>query len=128
MLLDGALGDDQNPRDAGVRPALRHQRQHLALALGYVLERIVDAPGAQQLPDQRLIDDAMGGDPMLFATWEGVEAEWQIVEPILGDETPLYEYEPGTWGPREASSRLAPPGGWQDPITSEEGDSCASKS
>jgi hypothetical protein len=29
--------------------------------------------------------------------------------------TPVYEYEPGTWGPKEVDARVAPPDGWQDP-------------
>jgi glucose-6-phosphate 1-dehydrogenase len=29
--------------------------------------------------------------------------------------TPLYTYEPHTWGPKEAEA-LVPPGGWVDPV------------
>jgi glucose-6-phosphate 1-dehydrogenase len=28
----------------------------------------------------------------------------------------VYEYEPNTWGPREVNERVAPSGGWQDPV------------
>lgn len=42
------------------------------------------------------------GDAMLFAREDGVEAAWAIVQPILGNLTPLQEYEPGSWGPPEA--------------------------
>ena len=31
------------------------------------------------------------------------------------DGTPVHEYEPGTWGPKEVDSSVAPPGGWQNP-------------
>ena len=51
---------------------------------------------------ERLLGDAMEGDATLFARQDGVEAAWAIVEPILGDATPVHEYEPGTWGPPEA--------------------------
>jgi glucose-6-phosphate 1-dehydrogenase len=51
----------------------------------------------------RLIGDAMKGDAMLFAREDSIEAQWRVVEPILGNVTPLYEYEPGTWGPPEAN-------------------------
>ena len=40
MLLDGALGEPENPRDPGVRAPLRHQRQDLTLARRQPLERI----------------------------------------------------------------------------------------
>ena len=40
-------------------------------------------------PYQRLLSDAMQGQQDLFATEDGVEASWRIVEPILGDKTPL---------------------------------------
>jgi glucose-6-phosphate 1-dehydrogenase len=51
----------------------------------------------------RLIGDAIRGDATLFARQDAIEAQWRVVEPILGNATPLHEYEPGTWGPREAS-------------------------
>jgi glucose-6-phosphate 1-dehydrogenase len=34
---------------------------------------------------------------------------------MLGTDTPLYEYEPGTWGPREADGLTAEVGGWHPP-------------
>jgi glucose-6-phosphate 1-dehydrogenase len=74
--------------------------------------------GRRVRPYERLLDDALRGDATLFATAEAVEAEWQIVEPILGEVTPLYEYDPGTWGPREVERLLAPPIGWRNPDTS----------
>jgi glucose-6-phosphate 1-dehydrogenase len=40
-----------------------------------------------------------------------VEAAWAIVDPILGDTTPVYPYEPGTWGPAEADRVIVRPGG-----------------
>jgi glucose-6-phosphate 1-dehydrogenase len=63
---------------------------------------------------ERLLGDALQGDGELFAREDGVEAEWQVVEPILGDAAPLYEYEPGGWGPEEADQLLAD-GGWSNP-------------
>jgi glucose-6-phosphate 1-dehydrogenase len=50
----------------------------------------------------RLLGDAMKGDATLFAREDSIEAQWRVVEPILGNVTPLHEYEPGTWGPPEA--------------------------
>lgn len=37
----------------------------------------------------------------LFVREDGVQASWSIVDPVLGNVTPLYEYEPNTWGPTE---------------------------
>ncbi len=61
-------------------------------------------------PYERLIGDALEGDPMLFVREDEVETAWKIVEPVLGNATPVHEYAPGTWGPREAESLfLFPP-------------------
>jgi glucose-6-phosphate 1-dehydrogenase len=67
------------------------------------------------LPYERLLDDAMKGDATLFASEEAVEAEWRVVDAILGDATPVHEYEPGTWGPREAERIISRSGGWHSP-------------
>ncbi len=64
---------------------------------------------------ERLIGDAMVGDPSLFARQDGVEASWRVVEPVLRMSTPIHEYEPGTWGPSESHTQIAPFGGWQSP-------------
>jgi glucose-6-phosphate 1-dehydrogenase len=66
-------------------------------------------------PYERLLDDAMQGDATLFAREDAVEAAWRVVEPILGDATPLYTYQPGTWGPAEAVRIIARSGGWHTP-------------
>jgi glucose-6-phosphate 1-dehydrogenase len=64
---------------------------------------------------ERLIGDAMRGDSNLFAREDGVEAAWRIVEPILGDVTPIYEYEKGSFGPQEANYVLLGNARWYDP-------------
>jgi glucose-6-phosphate 1-dehydrogenase len=64
---------------------------------------------------ERLIGDAMMGDASLFARQDGVEASWRVVDQILTASTPVYEYEPGTWGPGESQALVAPFGGWQSP-------------
>ncbi len=64
---------------------------------------------------QRLLTDAMNGDPVLFVREDAVHAAWAIVDPILGNVTPLYRYEQGTWGPAEAESMAAEVGGWHNP-------------
>jgi len=64
----------------------------------------------------RVLGDAMAGDATLFAREDYVEEAWRIVDPILKQSTPVYEYEPHTWGPREAHHLVSPVGGWQDPV------------
>jgi glucose-6-phosphate 1-dehydrogenase len=64
---------------------------------------------------ERVLGDAMAGDQTLFAREDYVEEAWQIVDPVLKASTPVFEYEPNTWGPKE-TDRIAPIGGWQNPI------------
>ncbi len=77
-------------------------------------------PGANE-PDayERVLSDALVGDRTLFAREDYVEEAWRIVDPILDASTPLYFYEPGSWGPREVAA-VTPAGGWQDPVLEKE--------
>jgi glucose-6-phosphate 1-dehydrogenase len=68
---------------------------------------------------ERLLDDAMKGDATLFAREDSVEQAWRIVEPVLGSATPVFEYEPNTWGPAEAQQITAGHSAWHDPKVSE---------
>jgi len=71
-------------------------------------------PGAdEKAAYDRVLSDALAGDATLFARMDYVEEAWRIVDPVLAMNTPVREYEPGTWGPEEAS--VAPPGGWANP-------------
>jgi glucose-6-phosphate 1-dehydrogenase len=65
---------------------------------------------------ERVLGEAMAGDATLFAREDYVEEAWRIVDPVLKANTPVYEYEPGTWGPAEVAQRVMPPGGWHDPV------------
>ena len=69
----------------------------------------------EMMPYERLLGDAMRGDASLFAREDSVEAAWRIVDPILGNATPVVEYEPNTWGPLEANRLIAGDGGWHNP-------------
>ena len=64
---------------------------------------------------ERVLTDAMEGDATLFARQDYVEEAWRVVDPALQAGTPVFEYEPRTWGPT-AVARITPPGGWQDPV------------
>ena len=71
--------------------------------------------GDEMDPYERLLGDAMGGDAMLFARQDAVEAAWAAVQPILGNVTPVHEYDPDTWGPAEADRLATDVGGWHNP-------------
>jgi glucose-6-phosphate 1-dehydrogenase len=68
---------------------------------------------------ERLLGDAMAGDSTQFARQDYVEEAWRIVDPVLNASTPVYEYDPDTWGPSQIS-QVTPPGGWQNPVSTEE--------
>jgi glucose-6-phosphate 1-dehydrogenase len=65
---------------------------------------------------ERVLGDAMAGDATLFAREDYVEEAWRIVDPVLKASTPVYQYEPNTWGPNEVDQKVSPSGGWQNPI------------
>jgi glucose-6-phosphate 1-dehydrogenase len=66
----------------------------------------------EEPPDayERLLLDAMVGDPTLFIRSDEVEQAWRIVDPVLAafaeDRVPLSRYAAGTWGPKEAGALL----------------------
>ena len=75
--------------------------------------------GEEMSPYERLLSDALRGDPTLFAREDAVEAAWRVVDPILGNVTPVHEYEPGTWGPAEADTIIGGEDGWHNPLPGE---------
>jgi glucose-6-phosphate 1-dehydrogenase len=84
--------------------------------VGEDVELVVqESPADDMPPYERLLGDALNGDAGLFARQDYVEAAWRVVDPILGDATPVHPYDPGTWGPEEANT--IPPRGdiWHDP-------------
>jgi glucose-6-phosphate 1-dehydrogenase len=72
-------------------------------------------PIDEMAPYERLLSDAMCGNPSLFVREDAVEAAWRVVEQILDQATPVYPYEPNTWGPAEAEQMIADDGGWHNP-------------
>ncbi|MFZ4816935.1 MAG: glucose-6-phosphate dehydrogenase, partial [Phototrophicaceae bacterium] len=70
--------------------------------------------GEHEIPEayERLLLDAIIGDAALFARGDGIEAQWDIIDPIIkGWETreapPLGLYRRGSWGPEAADHLLA---------------------
>ena len=72
-------------------------------------------PGADRPPYQRLLGDAMNGISDLFTREDIVDAEWRIVDGVLGNATPVYRYKPGSWGPDEAEQLVGTDGRWLNP-------------
>jgi glucose-6-phosphate 1-dehydrogenase len=66
-------------------------------------------------PYERLLTDAMEGDAELFSRQDIVERSWEIVDPVLGDATPVYPYAQGSWGPHQIDHMIE--GGWHNPST-----------
>jgi len=62
---------------------------------------------------ERLLLDAMSGDPTLFARRDEVEEAWAFIDPIehawsqKENAPPLSFYPAGSWGPEEADELLA---------------------
>jgi glucose-6-phosphate 1-dehydrogenase len=71
---------------------------------------------------ERVLSDAMAGDATLFAREDYVEEAWRIVDPVLKAGGPIFEYDKGAWGPREADERVSPPGGWHNPTAADQED------
>jgi glucose-6-phosphate 1-dehydrogenase len=76
--------------------------------------RVCHDDASEMGPYERLLGEAMAGDARDFAREDYVEAAWRVVQPVLGDATPVHEYKPGAWGPNETAPGLTPPGGWHD--------------
>jgi glucose-6-phosphate 1-dehydrogenase len=113
-------------------PSANHLRFRLGPDMAIALGAMVKRPGAdlsgeevellvshEERPEETdayemLLGDAMQGEPFRFAREDYVEEAWRIVEPALDPALPVLEYDPGTWGPPEASA-LAAPGTWHDP-------------
>jgi len=74
-------------------------------------------PGSDIRPYDRLIGAALDADRWVFARQDTVEAMWAIVDPVLGDVTPVHPYAQGSWGPKEADRLLTGQVAWHDPAS-----------
>ncbi|MEV4089257.1 glucose-6-phosphate dehydrogenase, partial [Nonomuraea fuscirosea] len=68
--------------------------------------------GPMQAAYERVLSDAVSGDPRRFARFDLVEESWRIVQPVLDLTDRPLPYEKGTWGPAPAAE--IPPGGWHE--------------
>lgn len=71
-----------------------------------VLENIMNTPEAYE----RLIQACRKGQKSLFSTWEQISKAWAFINDMVyaynAAGCPVYEYEPGSFGPEEAKNIL----------------------
>ncbi len=53
---------------------------------------------------ERLLDDALDGNPRRFAREDGVESAWRVVQPVLDEPGQVHVYARGSWGPRRPTA------------------------
>jgi glucose-6-phosphate 1-dehydrogenase len=102
---------------AAKRPGMRLALGPVEMAFGYAESFDEPVPEAYE----RLLLDALRGDPTLFLRSDEVAAAWAYVDPVLaawrdGPKPTFPNYPAGTWGPREAD-RVAGGcrAGWRKP-------------
>ena len=84
----------------------------LAMAPARVSLDLSKIPGGDPLPPYvSLIHDVLTGDRSLFTTSEGLAQTWRALQPVLDDRPEVHPYEPGSWGPAQATA-LAGEHGW----------------
>ena len=84
----------------------------LELAVAGTSLDLAAVPGGDPLPPYAsLLLDVLTGDRSLFTTSAGLAQAWRAVRPVLEDRPEVRSYEPGSWGPQEATA-LADPCGW----------------
>jgi len=72
-------------------------------------------PRSEQSAYERLLRDALRGEPALFTRDDSVEAAWRVIGPALTHVAPVHEYEPGSWGPPAAARIMDNDESWHDP-------------
>jgi glucose-6-phosphate 1-dehydrogenase len=68
--------------------------------------------GAAEQPYERILADALAGDPTHFARMDNLEEAWRIVGPALDMTTAPLPYPVGSWGP-PAADKVPGETGWQ---------------
>ncbi len=76
---------------------------------------LMDQQRGEELPYERLLEDAMSGDRTLFTREDAVEAAWAVVDPVVKTHPRSRPYPRGSWGPKEAEALIAKDGGWYNP-------------
>ncbi|HEX7417731.1 MAG TPA: glucose-6-phosphate dehydrogenase [Steroidobacteraceae bacterium] len=76
---------------------------------------VCDIEAGEMTAYERLIGDAMRGDPTLFARADSIEAAWTVVDQLLIKSAAPLPYERGSWGPGAAERLAQHVGGWHNP-------------
>ena len=78
----------------------------------------------QAIPDayEKLLQNALEGDPSLFIRADHIELAWSIVDPLLAaweshESPPVRRYGRGSWGPPEADALLERDGRRWQPVS-----------
>ncbi|MEZ4667796.1 MAG: glucose-6-phosphate dehydrogenase [Anaerolineae bacterium] len=89
-------------------PDSNHDTREVDMEFNYA-----KAFGEQEIPEayERLLLDALNGDPSLFTRSDEIEALWKIIDPLLsgwetGDAPAVTTYAHGSWGPTAADELL----------------------
>ena len=72
----------------------------------------IEAESRSQTVDSVIPNHVWTARPDGFLDWFNGRKK---IDPVLKADTPVYPYEPHSWGPKEAEA-LVPPGGWVEPI------------
>lgn len=88
------------------RPSMQLVVESIDMDFSYSGKWNKDLPEAYE----RLLLDALRGDPTLFTRSDEVEAEWQVIDAIWNaiKNQPPTDYRPDTWGPPESEQLIAP--------------------
>jgi glucose-6-phosphate 1-dehydrogenase len=101
--------------ESGLRTVLTSQGEgrgwrsvHLDMLFGEELGQPLE-------PYERLLRDAIAGDSHLFAREDTVEETWRVVQPLVEQPPPVYEYAQGSWGPQQAAALVRGYSDWHEP-------------
>jgi glucose-6-phosphate 1-dehydrogenase len=104
-------------RDDGVTLAMQAKQpgeRLVSRSVGLAVD-FEHALGTRQEAYERLLGDALDGNPARFAREDGVEAAWRVIDPVLDPTGAVHCYPRGSWGPVEAEGLVAEYGGWHSP-------------
>jgi glucose-6-phosphate 1-dehydrogenase len=98
--------------DEGISVSFHIQRPGIGLALDHASldfdygESFAATPLVEAY--ESLLYEAMRGDHTLFTRQDAVERAWEVLTPVFEARPPAVDYEPGSWGPAEAETLIAP--------------------
>ena len=126
MLFAGDDGHQPHPNFLVLRLDENNDGVSLCLQAKRPGEELVSRPvelelsyekifGRREEAYERLLDDAIAGDPGRFGRQDAVEDAWRVVDPVLRRPSPVRPYERGTWGPPAADKLIGRHGGWHNP-------------